>query len=186
MSPAQDADSFYILGAVVVEKTKVFWLRSQLREIVGDDFFHATEFGRKDWGRQKIRKMADLLAREAKPVLVVLEQLKSSDQDAEKARAIVTKRLFQELSENQLYLTGTVVFERRMRKLQYQSDLRIFESLRRQKLPGSKLQIIGIASKSEPLLWAPDLLCWAYRQAYREDNPSYFQQLRKVVKLIRI
>jgi hypothetical protein len=186
MAPSQDPDSFYILGAVVVEKKKVFWLRGQMRELVGDDYFHATEFGRKDYGRKIIRQLADLIARETTPVLVVMDQLQTSDVDAERARAIVTSKMFQELSENEIYLTGTVVYERRMRSGQHQSDLRIFKSLKRQKLPGNKLKVVGLASKNEPLLWAPDLLCWAFRQAYHSENPSYFQQLKKVAKVIRV
>ena len=186
MAPSQDPDSFYILGAVVVEKKKVFWLRGQMRELVGDDYFHATEFGRKDYGRQIIRQLADLIARETTPVLVVMDQLQTSDVDAERARAIVTSKMFQELSEKEIYLTGTVVYERRMRSGQHQSDLRIFKSLKRQKLPGNKLKVVGLASKNEPLLWAPDLLCWAFRQAYHSENPSYFQQLKKVAKVIRV
>lgn len=185
MAPSQDPDSFYILGAVVVEKKKVFWLRDQMREVVGDNYFHATEFGRKDYGRKIIRQLADLIARESTPILVVMDQLQTSDVDAERARAIVTKKMFQELSENEIYLTGTVVYERRMRSGQHQSDLRIFQSLKRQKLPGNKLKVVGIATKNEPLLWAPDLLCWAFRQAYHEQNPSYFQQLKRVAKVIR-
>ena len=184
MSPSQDADSFYILGAVVVQKKKVFALRAELQQLVGDDYFHATESGRHEGGRQLIRQMADLIAREAKPVLVVLNQLETSDEDAERARSRVIKRLFEELSENQMYLTGTVVYERRMRSGQHEADLRIFRGIRQQKLPGSKLRILGIATKHEPLLWAPDLVSWAFRQAYREDNPSYFTQLKKVAKII--
>ena len=184
MSPSEDPDSFYILGAVVVEKKKVFAFRDQLQQLVGDDYFHATEFGRHESGRQVIRQLADLIAREAKPVLVVLKQLESSDEDAERARARVTKRLFEELSENQMYLTGTLVYERRMRSGQHQSDLRIFRSIKQQKLPGSKLRVLGIATKHEPLLWAPDLLSWVFRQAYREQNYSYFQQLKRVAKII--
>jgi hypothetical protein len=186
MSPAQDPDSFYILGAVVVQKSKVFALRNQIRDLVGDDYFHATEAGRREYGRAQIRKLADLIARETTPVLVVMEQLQRSDLDAERGRAVVTKRMFQELAENEIYLTGTVVYERRLRSVQDQSDLRIFKSLRRSKFAGNKLKVIGIATKSEPLLWAPDLVCWAFRQAYREENPSYFQQLTRVAKIIRI
>lgn len=186
MAPSQNLDSFYILGAVVVPKEKIFWLREQMRQIVAGDYFHATEFGRKDAGRAQIRKLADLLARETRQVLVVLEQLHHTDVDAERARAIVTKKMFEQLANDELYLTGTVVYERRMRSGQHQSDLRIFQSLKRQKLPGNRLNVLGIASKSEPLLWAPDLLCWSFRQAYYENDMSYFQQLKKVAKLIRL
>ena len=186
MAPSQDPDSFYILGAVVVEKKKVFWLRDQMREIVGADYFHATEFGRKDYGRKVIRQLADLIARETTPVLVVIDQLQSSDVDAERARARVTKKMFQVLSEKEIYVSGTVVYERRMRYGQHQRDLRIFQSLKRERLPGNKLKVVGLASKNEPLLWAPDLLCWVFRQAYHEKNPSYFQQLKKVAKVIRV
>lgn len=185
-SPAEAKDSFYILSAVVISKAKVFAVREELSRMVGKDYFHATELGRHDSGRMLLRKMASYLAAETKPVVVVVEQLVEKDRNAEKARELATRALWKELAENQLYLTGTVVYERRMRKMQDSSDLRIFKTLRKLKLPGNRLNVIAIATKREPLLWAPDLLAWGFRQAYKQADPSFFSQLGKVAKLIRL
>ena len=186
LSPSEDADTFYILGAVVIEKSKVFAVRKELREIVGDDYFHATEFGRTDYGRMIIRRMAAMLARQTQPILVVLDQLEKKDRDAELARELATRGLWKELAENELYLTGTVIYEGRLRGNQHRQDLRIFRDLKKENLPGSKLRVLGLPTKREPLLWAPDLVCWAFRQAYHEGNPSYFQELTKTTKIIRL
>lgn len=186
MSPAEDHDSFYILGAVIVPRSRLFDLRTKLFEIVGDDYFHATELGRSDKGRMTIRRMAALLARETKSVVVVLEQLKRSDANAESAREVATRELMRELSEEHIYLNGTVVYEKRLRGSQHARDLRIFKNLKRLKLPGGKLRVVGLASKNEPLLWAPDLVCWGFRQAYHEGDPSFFQELTRSAKIIRL
>lgn len=185
-SPSEARDSFYILCAVVIPKSKVFKVRDELRAMVGKRYFHATESGRHDDGQMLIRKMARYLAIEAKPVLVVIEQLQKSDRDAEIAREQATRALWKELAENELYLTGTVVYERRMRGVQDQSDLRIFNNLKRLKLPGNKLKVLGIASKHEPLLWAPDLVAWAFRRAYDDADNTYFGALTRVSKIIRL
>ena len=185
-SPAENQDSFYILGAVVIPRSKLFDVRAALFEIVGDDYFHATELGRSDQGRMVIRRMAALLARQTKTVLVVIEQLKPSDANAESAREAATRELMRELSEEHIYLNGTVVYEKRLRGSQHARDLRIFKNLKRLKLPGAKLRVIGLASKNEPLLWAPDLACWGFRQAYQEGDPSFFQELTRSAKIIRL
>ena len=185
-SPAESKDSFYILCAVVIPKSKVFSVRDTLSEIVGKRYFHATESGRSDEGQMLIRKMARFLAQETRPVLVVIEQLPKSDRDAEAGRERATRALWKELAENELYLTGTVVYERRMRGAQDASDLRILSSLRRLRLPGSKLNVLGVASKNEPLLWAPDLVAWAFRQAYDDADNSFFGSLTRVSKIIKI
>ena len=185
-SPSEDKDSFYILCAVVIPKKRIFAVREGIREVVGKGRFHATELGRHDDGRMVIRRLARFLALEVKPVLVVIEQLQNSDRDAERAREMATRALWKELAENELYLTGTVVYERRMRGAQDQSDLRIFNNLKRLKLPGNKLKVLGIATKREPLLWAPDLVAWAFRQAYDEADNSFFSALSRVSKIIRL
>ena len=185
-SPSEARDSFYILCAVVIPKSKVFAVRNGIREIVGKSYFHATELGRHENGQMLIRKLARYLALEVKPILVVIEQLPKSDRDAEGARELATRALWKELAENELYITGTVVYERRMRGVQDQSDLRIFNSLKRLKLPGNKLKVLGIATKKEPLLWAPDLVAWAFRQAYDDADNSYFSALTRVSKIIRL
>lgn len=185
-SPSEAKDSFYILYAVVIPKSNLFKVRNTLREIVGKDYFHATESGRREDGQMLIRKMARYLSQEVRPVLVIIEQLAKSDRDAEAGREQATRALWKELSENELYLTGTVVYERRMRGVQDRSDLRIFNTLRRLKLPGSKLNVIGVATKNEPLLWAPDLVAWAFRQAYDDADNSYFNSLTRVTKIIKL
>jgi hypothetical protein len=62
----------------------------------------------------------------------------------------------------------------------------IIEGIRRQGSDASKLKVVGLSTKREPLLWIPDLICWAFRQAYLDDDRGYFTELAKVAKVIHL
>lgn len=179
-SPSEAKDSFYILCATVIPRGNIFRVRNELRDLVGKSYFHATELGRSDQGQMILRKVAHYLAKEVKPVLVLIEQLPKSDRDAETGRERATRALWKELSESELYVTGTVVYERRMRGAQDASDLRILKTLKRLRLPGNQLNVLSAATKNEPLLWMPDLVAWAFRQAYDRADNSFFGELTKL------
>ena len=186
LSPAQNPDSFYILCAVVVKKDKLKLLRRRLYESVQDSRWHTTEAGRTNSGRQKIRELARLIAGLTTTVITVVDQLNDRDTDAEAGRARSKMALLNELALNHLYLTGTVVFEKRPGSYMHGKDLRVLERIRSKGNPASKLQVLSIQTKSEPLLWAPDLVAWCYRKAYFEKDASFFQDLQKTATVIKL
>lgn len=186
LSPAQHSDSFYIVAAVIFPRDRVFSLRSQLRALVGSERWHTTESGRTDSGRQKIREFASFLARNSHSVIAVVDELSDHDADAEIGRARAIKALLNELALNHLYLTGTVVIERRMSAGMQQRDNALFRAIRSSSSPGAGLRVIELASKREPLLWAPDLVAWCYRKAYFEKDASFMQDLEKSIQVIRL
>ncbi|MEY3561141.1 MAG: hypothetical protein RL068_293 [Actinomycetota bacterium] len=184
-APSQDPDSFYIIAAAVIEKDQVLEVRKRLANLVQNPTWHTTEAGRTERGKQKIRELASYLAIVSKPVIVVLDQLASSDRSAEAGRAQAIRALLAELASEHMYLTGTVFYERRVPGFMQEHDELIFERIRQSKLEGARLQVVGLATKKEPLLWIPDIICWAYRRAYLDGDHSFFNELGKVAKVIR-
>jgi hypothetical protein len=69
--------------------------------------------------------------------------------------------------------------------MQAHDDL-IIEQIRREKGAASSLNVIGLSTKSEPLLWIPDIIAWAFRQQYLKDGGGYFSELAKSAKVIHI
>lgn len=186
MAPSQGPDSFYILCAVVVEKSEVLRLRRGLEAIAGPGRWHTTEAARRDSGRQKIRQLARLIAESTICVIAVVEQLAENDSGGEIARAKATHALLDELATNYLYLTGTVVYEKRVPGEMRARDERVLKQISESDSPAAKLSIWGMAEKSEPLLWAPDIVAWCYRQAYFDQDPSFYQDLERATRLVRV
>ena len=183
---SEDQDSFYILCAVVVDKKEVIELRRELRNLAGSARWHTTEVGRSDEGRQKIRQMARLIASFSTVVIALSSQLQEKDRGGELARSILTKTLLDELAQNHLYMTGTVVFEKRVPGEMRARDEALFSQISRGESPASKLSFWGLASKNEPLLWAPDVVAWCFRQAYYKQDESFFQDLEKCTTVIKL
>jgi hypothetical protein len=186
LAPSQWKDSFYIVAAAVIEKDTVLTIRQEMRRRVKRGTWHTTESGRSEAGQQKIRELASYLATVVKPVIVVVDELAKSDRSAEAGRAQALRGLLTELANNHIYMTGTVVYEKRIPGYMQAHDDVIIEGIRRQGGDASKLKVIGIASKREPLLWIPDLICWAFRQAYLDDDQGYFTDLAKVATIIHL
>jgi hypothetical protein len=186
LAPSQWHDSFYIVAAAVIEKDHVLDVRAELRRRVKVGTWHTTESGRSEKGQQKIRELASYLATVVKPVIVVVDELAKSDRAGEAGRAQALRALLEELAREHIYMTGTVVYERRIPGYMQAHDDVIVEGIRRQGGDASKLKVVGLATKREPLLWIPDLICWAFRQAYLDDDRGYFTDLAKVAKVIHL
>ena len=119
-------------------------------------------------------------------VIAVVEELAENDSRGEIARAKATHALLDELATNYLYLTGTVVYEKRVPGEMRARDERVLKQISESDSPAAKLSIWGMAAKSEPLLWAPDIVAWCYRQAYFEHDPSFYQDLERATRLVRV
>ena len=185
-APNQNPDSFYLIAAAVIPKDKVLEVRKQLRILVRGSSWHTTEAARSERGRLQIHQFTSYLARNSKPVIVVIDQIPDSDRNAEAARAQAIRGLLVELAQQHMYLTGTVVYEKRIPGYMQTHDEMIFKSIAGGQNDASRLNVIGLSTKKEPLLWAPDLICWAFRQAYLDRNQSYFDELAKVASVIHL
>lgn len=179
MTPRQGPDSFYILCAVVVEKSEVKHLRRALEQTVGSSAWHTSQAGRTDLGKQKIRQLARLIAESSISVIAVVDELSEEDSQGELARAQAMRGLLTSLAENYVYQTGTVIYEKRVPGEMRSRDELLLKQIRQGGSAASQLNIWGLASKTEPLLWAPDIVAWCYRQAYFEKDESFFQDLER-------
>jgi hypothetical protein len=185
-APNQSPDSFYMVAAAVIEKDRVLEVRKQLRVLARNASWHTTESARSERGRQQIHELANYLARNCKPVIVVFDQVPESDRNAEATRAQAIRGLLVELAQEHMYLTGTVVYEKRIPGYMQTHDELIMRGIASGENPANRLNVIGISTKREPLLWAPDIICWAFRQGYLGKNTSYFNELAKVSKVIHL
>jgi hypothetical protein len=183
-APHQDSDSFYLIAAAVFPKDRVLEVRKQLRTLARGTSWHTTEAARSEKGRLQIRQLTSFLARNCKPVIVVIDHIPQSDRNAEAARAEAIRALLVELAQQHMYLTGTVVYEKRIPGYMQTHDEMIFSSIAKGQSEASRLNVIGLSTKKEPLLWAPDIICWAFRQAYLDRNQGYFEELSKVASVI--
>lgn len=180
LAPSQWHDSFYILAAAVFERDSLDTVRTELRRIARRARWHAAERGRSASGQQQVKRMANYLATVCTPVIVVLDELAKSDRSAEAGRAQAFRTLLDELAETHIYLDGLAVYERRVPGTMQQNDDLILGQIRAEGSSSAKLRLVGISTKREPLLWAPDTICWAFRQHYFEQNPHYFAALNQV------
>lgn len=180
LAPSQWHDSFYIMAAVVIDRDLLTDVSGELRRIARRSRWHAAERGRSVRGQQQVKQMAAYLATVSRPVIVVVDELAKSDHSAESGRGIAMKALLEELAENHIYLDGLAVYERRVPGTMQQNDDLILTRIRDQGGSSSKLRLLGLSTKREPLLWAPDTVCWAFRQQYFEQNPEYFSPLAEV------
>lgn len=185
-APNQSSDSFYLIAAAVIEKDRVLEIRKQLRKLARDASWHTTESARSEVGRQQIHELANYLARNCKPVIMVFDQVPESDKNAEATRAQAIRGLLVELAQEHMYLTGTVVYEKRIPGYMQTHDELIMRGISNGENPANRLNVLGVSTKREPLLWAPDIICWAFRQAYLGRNTSYFNELAKVSKVIHL
>jgi hypothetical protein len=180
LAPSQWHDSFYILAAAVIPRLDLDEVRRELRRISRRSRWHAAERGRSDSGQQQVKRMANYLATVCLPVIVVVDELAKSDRSAEEGRAQALRALLAELSENHIYLDGLAVYERRVPGTMQQNDDQILGQIRAEGGSAANLKLLGLSTKREPLLWAPDTICWAFRQHYFEQNPHYFAALNQV------
>ena len=185
-APNQSPETFYLVAAAVIEKDRVLEIRKQLRKLARNASWHTTESARSEAGRQLILQLANYLARNCKPVIVVFDQVPQSDKNAEATRAQAIRGLLVELAQEHMYLTGTVVYEKRIPGYMQTHDELIMRGINSGDNPANRLNVIGVSTKREPLLWAPDIICWAFRQAYLGRNTSYFNELAKVSRVIHL
>ena len=185
-APNQNPDSFYLIAAAVFPKEKILQVRRQLRDLAKGASWHTTEAARSERGRQQIVQLASFLARNCQPVIVVVDQIPESDRTAEATRAQAIRGLLLELVQQHVYLTGTVVYEKRIPGYMQTHDELIFNTIAKGDNDANRLNVIGVSTKKEPLLWAPDIICWAFRQAYLDKNQTYFEELAKVARVIHL
>ena len=180
LAPSQWHDSFFILAAAVFERDSLENVRAELRRIAGRARWHSAERGRSARGQMQVKLMSSYLATVCRPVIVVVDELENSDRSAEAGRSQAFRALLAELAENHIYLDGLAVYERRVPGTMQQNDDQILSRIRVEGGSSAKLRLLGVSTKREPLLWAPDTICWSFRQQYFEQDSQYFATLNEV------
>ena len=180
-SPNQDLgvgnNTYYLLTAVVIRRTKVATVRARLLEIAGARKWHTTKEAQTAAGREKVLEMCRYLAQHSMSIVAVETKIETRDRDAEQARAACMETLFQFLCANILPDDGLVVYERRQAP-QQPADRATVHRLRSRELIHPNLIVHPGSPATEALLWAPDIVAWATRRVFAEGRTEYVEPLK--------
>lgn len=185
-APAQTTteSKFYFLTAVLVEREKMAAIRSKLVDIAGSLAWHTSEQARTDEGKAKLLQMTHYLARSSASVLALKSPIALSDGNAEGARAACFEGLLGTLcSDGLLENRGLAVYDRRRDPVQRQADRTTITGLRKAATIHRNLQVHEGRPAREALLWAPDAVSWASRQALIEKRPAFLKPLLDAEKM---
>jgi len=176
--------TFYVICATIVQQEARGSLREGLLSLAGGDFWHTTEAARSSSGRDKLRAMIDLLRVSATSVCWITEPLSKSDREGESARAELLRESTKDLIEMHLPASGLIIYERRRTGYQANADVRVFTEMRSKSKIDRAFLIHPESPANEPLLWAPDVVAWSYRQSFLGRDASYFAPLKKQTQVL--
>ena len=186
-SPSHGSDrTFYIICATIVQPEGLIALRAELVSLADGYYWHTTEAARSASGRATLREMVNLLQRTAMSVCWISEPLTKSDRQGEGARANLLRASTQDLLEKYLPSAGMIIYERRQNGYQANADVRVFGEMRSKSKLDRAFIVHPESPANEPLLWAPDVVAWAYRQSFLERDGSYFALLKSTTQIANL
>lgn len=173
--------TFYIVSAVVVGRSKVGEVRATLLDLVGDDYWHTTTDARSLEGKETLRQSLDYLKAASKTLCWLSEPIDKSDREGEAARAAVHRAAVRELTRSYLPSAGMIVYEKRLSGYQANADARVFNEMRNSGKVDRDFIIHPESPANELLLWAPDMVAWSYRQSFLDNDHAFFELLSESV-----
>jgi hypothetical protein len=173
---ASSVDPFYVLTGVVVYPESFEQMRHDLLEIVGQGFFHATQYGRGAKDSAVLSRMAQYLV-DGNEVALVSVRMPAVDDLDEMAhsRTLCYRGLLRELYEGTHHepvrlIVGEERHERRLNNW----DQRVLTDAKKDGVVGRDLSLMLASPSAERLLWLPDLVSNAmYRYLVGTDLTNY-------------
>lgn len=180
---------YYVMTAVVVQASQRDVVRSDLVGIVGSSFWHTSEGLRTEAGRSTARDLLDYLADPAGTetcIVSVVEPVDLSDSDGELARERCLGSLLTHVSQQDFRdgPIGLCVLERRRDRKQANRDVRTRRELIASGSLSDTTRMLQVSPGDEQLLWLPDLVCSAYRQALTRRDETYFEAIEEQTTVI--
>jgi hypothetical protein len=186
-SPSSGAGkTFYITAAVVVSMDEIINLRRDLSALAKSGYWHTSEAARYSDGRSNIIKLNTALANRAKAICWIYEPLERSDREGEAARAKSLRHGINELVRKFLPAGGLIVYESRQRGYQENADQRLIGEMRSLGKLDRYFMVHAESPANEPLLWAPDLVAWSYRQEFLGRSSDYFNVIRGFTEVVAL
>lgn len=173
---------FYTLAAVIVTAQDRDPLRGDLDEIVPTGWWHTSQQLRTDQGHEDARELLRTLD-SAYDACVIVDHidLDPADHDGLQARGAAMRRLLLSLhhADHQQHdpVQLAVAEEHRLSRVN-NFDRAIRQSLLDEGEVPETLGLVHASPGSEHLLWLPDLVCSAYRQAKLRRTTDLFDEIR--------
>lgn len=180
-SERPDDFPFYLLSAVLFDWSTLSKVRDGFIEFVGSNYWHTTEANRNKQ-HEAIESFAEHVARNSSGALVAL-QLDVNSGNMEIARREAMLQLAEQLSRLGCNLA---VYEQRNTRGRKSSDASVFNRARKSQVLSGALTLVGSRPPIEPLLWAPDLLSWGFRQLITKSSFAYFKHFESTTQVLDV
>jgi hypothetical protein len=182
---------YYAMTAVVVQLGEVERLRNGLVARVPSGYWHTTDALQSVSGRADAKRLVDYLADPTGSeacVVAIRVPVERDDVAGEAARRACLIRLMSELSsghspEGQV---GLFILERRRAATQRNLDAAIRATAVADGILDPRARLLQVSPSDEPLLWLPDLVCSAWRRELVRSDPTLFEPLRSITRVVRV
>jgi hypothetical protein len=155
--------AFYILVAVIAQKSRVETIRERLNHVVGGSKWHTSSDIRKVNGLQTANSIRKLTADNCKVLVASASKFDSNDKNGELTRANLLQELLIRIA-GQSPKVGLVILEKRPSGYLASRDKKTISGLRTQKKVPDYLRIVAASPADEHLLWLPDVEAWFERK----------------------
>lgn len=168
-------DPFYLLTAVVIYPENFEQIREELYEIVGANFFHATQYGLDPSESNVPSTMAKYLVDGNEVAVISLRSPAMDSDDMAASRASCYRALLKELYEGTDHDPVRLIVGEKLRDQRLNNwDRRILTEAIKDKVVGRDMSLMLASPSAERLLWLPDLVSNAmYRNLSGTDKTNY-------------
>lgn len=171
--------SFYLVTASILTSKCLINSRSALIKVAGGHWWHTTEIFRQGKIHQ-IGPMIGVITENFEvSCLSVQEPVVAGDLETARRKCLVN--LYAHLDRR---MCKTVVIERRPRNSERNSDASLVKRAISQGLLSKQLLVFQGHPGAEPLLWAPDVICWALRRSLALGDSYWISQFDGAAELI--
>ncbi|MDO5668852.1 MAG: hypothetical protein Q4G50_02490 [Corynebacterium sp.] len=175
-----EAPGFYTMRAAIYRGREITDVREDLRGIVGSSHWHSTDAVQTPEGREIFTRLLDYFHdHDDVSLLVTQVPLESTHENQRlEARSNCLRHLVSQLSDGVKDLRA-VIFERSNKGANDNRDRRDFKELRASKRIPTYIQHLHASPSDENLLWAPDIVAFAYRRGltHRDDSSQWFDRI---------
>lgn len=178
-------DPFYLLTAVVIYPENFVQIRRELREIVGGNFFHATQYGQDAEGSDVPSKMAEYLVagREVAVISLLVPAIDADEMVYSRTRCY--RALLKELYEGSHHDPVRLVVGEKLHEQHLNNwDRRILSDAKEDKVVGRDMSLLLASPYAERLLWLPDLVSNAMYRNLAGTDRSKFSILEPCLQII--
>ena len=163
-------EPFYTLAAVGFLEEDITQIREFLRNAGRGRPIHGTELVRTEEGHDTL----EYLIREISPkatAIVTSAAIPKQDRQGEATRAQLMRILIDHILEQ--FPAQQIVTEKRMLRIPASRDALLRRAIRKRHPRLKRLDLRTLPKKSEPMLWAADLLACSYRQKHKRKNERF-------------